>query len=57
MSMMNAFLLYIRHVRAARERIRTERLVSELPPEIRKDIGWPGSYPSRFLDGNGPVRR
>ena len=57
MSMMNAFLLYIRHARAARERVRTERLVSELPPEIRKDIGWPGSYHSRFLNGSGPVRR
>lgn len=58
MSIMHAFLAHIQHVREARERARTERLVSELPPEIRKDIGWPGSYPSRLMSGgHGPARR
>lgn len=57
MSLMNAFLVYMQHAREARERARTERLVSELPPEIRKDIGWPGSYPSSFVDSTRPARR
>lgn len=57
MSIMNAFFTYIQHVREARERARTERLVSELPPEIRKDIGWQGSYPPRLMTGHGPGRR
>jgi hypothetical protein len=56
MTLMNTFMVYIQHVREARERARTERLVSELPPEIRKDIGWPGSFPSRRIGGSGPAR-
>lgn len=29
---------------AARARYLTERAVRDLPPELRKDIGWPDAY-------------
>lgn len=31
----------------ARSRYLTERSIGALPPEIRKDIGWPDAGPSR----------
>lgn len=57
MSIMNTLLVFIDNYRTARERARTERLVSELPPEVRKDIGWPSSYNARFANCDGPSRR
>lgn len=30
--------------RAARTRYLTERAILSLPPDLQKDIGWPGSY-------------
>jgi hypothetical protein len=32
---------------AARARYLTERAVRALPPELRKDIGWPEAYDHR----------
>lgn len=37
---------YFEVCRAARRRRHTQRIVSSLPPEIRRDIGWQGAYPS-----------
>ncbi len=34
------------------QRARTARMANSLPPEIQKDIGWPGYYPegnSRYV--------
>lgn len=52
---MNAFDLpvfgvigrYAANWRALREEIRTERILNALPPEVRKDIGWPELYAGR----------
>jgi len=52
---MNSFspniIRVIRHyagkVQTMREEVRTERLLNSLPASIRKDIGWPDSYPER----------
>ncbi|MGN6550770.1 MAG: hypothetical protein ACTHJ3_12880 [Pararhizobium sp.] len=30
--------------RRRRERVRTEKIISDLPRELRSDIGWPGRY-------------
>jgi hypothetical protein len=49
MSILSAFSRYIAGYRALRARRATERLISSLPPEIRKDIGWPGCYPPHCL--------
>jgi hypothetical protein len=38
---------YAASFRAMRDEIRTERLLNDLPASIRKDIGWPDSYPER----------
>lgn len=38
---------YAASFRAMRDEIRTERLLNNLPSSIRKDIGWPESYPER----------
>lgn len=56
MTIVNALLHYVQRVRLARERARTEKLVSELPFEVRKDIGWPGRFQSRLADCDGPGR-
>ncbi|WP_295806701.1 hypothetical protein [uncultured Nitratireductor sp.] len=42
---------YVRHYRRSLNRRRTERLIGTLPPEIRKDIGWPTHYTSIQSDG------
>ncbi|WP_041544645.1 MULTISPECIES: hypothetical protein [Chelativorans] len=34
---------YLRHYAALWRRRRAERLISSLPPEIQKDIGWPSA--------------
>lgn len=36
---------YLTEYRLRRQRWWTERMIEELPSEIRKDIGWPGFYP------------
>ncbi|MGO4841264.1 hypothetical protein AB4144_54310 [Rhizobiaceae sp. 2RAB30] len=38
---------YFYRIRRMREEIRTEQLISSLPREIRKDIGWPDTYAAR----------
>jgi hypothetical protein len=38
---------YAAGLRAAHAEIRTERMVSEMPAHLRKDIGWPDAYPHR----------
>ncbi len=44
-----------------RARARTRRIVGALPPEICKDIGWPGHFPGhehrRGADHIIPYRR
>lgn len=42
----NAFARLIDGLRAGQARARTTRLISDLPPEIQKDIGWPELYRS-----------
>jgi hypothetical protein len=44
---------YAAQMRAHRTQIRTERLLNELPASLRKDIGWPDSYPERRLRNSG----
>jgi hypothetical protein len=38
---------YAGKVQTMRDEVRTERLLNSLPASIRKDIGWPDSYPER----------
>ncbi len=38
---------YFHRMRRMRDEIRTEQLISSLPKEIRKDIGWPDAYAAR----------
>jgi hypothetical protein len=35
---------HIARLRAARNRILMERLLDSLPPDLRRDIGWPDRY-------------
>lgn len=44
MSILNAFDHYLFGLRRMREIARTERMISALPPEVQKDIGWPDVY-------------
>ncbi|WP_274627233.1 hypothetical protein [Arvimicrobium flavum] len=39
---------YIGKIKTFRDEIRTERFMNALPDELRKDIGWPDRYTSRF---------
>jgi hypothetical protein len=41
MSILNAFDHYMAGFRARRDAARTERMISSLPLEVQKDIGWP----------------
>jgi len=41
MSILNAFDHYLVGFRARRDLARTERMISNLPPDVQKDIGWP----------------
>jgi hypothetical protein len=41
MSILNAFDHYVAGLRARRDAARTERMISSLPLEVQKDIGWP----------------
>ena len=40
--------------RMQRGSVRTRRLVSQLPPRIRKDIGWPDPFPDPASRRNSP---
>lgn len=42
---------------AARTRARTERLLASLPPELRKDIGWPEIAHGRPSRPSGLIAR
>ena len=42
-----AIRYYAGKVQTMRDEVRTERLLNSLPSSIRKDIGWPDSYPER----------
>jgi hypothetical protein len=55
MSILNAFDNYLVGFRRMRTIARTERLIRSLPPEVQKDIGWPGPYEEnrrRIVHGN-----
>lgn len=43
----DAYTGYLGRMRERRLEQETERLVSELPPHLRRDIGWPGAYYDR----------
>lgn len=43
MNLLSAISSYIAGLERRRRFYRTERMVSSLPPEVLKDIGWPGS--------------
>lgn len=47
MGMFTAVRNYVATRRAAYAVRRTEMQVNALPPEIQKDIGWPGFMPER----------
>jgi hypothetical protein len=61
MSVIETLQQMIHEYRSRRERTRTLRLVSSLPTEIQKDIGWPGFYPDhgvgRGAGNSGPFRQ
>lgn len=44
MSILNAFDHYVAGFRARRDAARTERMISNLPREVQKDIGWPQAH-------------
>jgi hypothetical protein len=44
MSILNAFDQYVAGFRARRELARTERMITSLPPDVQKDIGWPQAH-------------
>ena len=43
-SVLGRFARYAARLNAVRNQILTERLLDSLPPELRKDIGWPDGY-------------
>jgi hypothetical protein len=43
---------YVGKIRTMRNEIRTQRFLNALPPDIRKDIGWPDMYEGRHIRGN-----
>jgi hypothetical protein len=43
---------YVGKIRTMRNEIRTQRFLNALPPDIRKDIGWPDMYADRRMRGN-----
>jgi hypothetical protein len=43
---------YAGKVRTMHDEIRTERVLNSLPEGIRKDIGWPDSFPKRLVRRN-----
>lgn len=45
MSVIGTLQQIVGQYRARRERNRTIEIVNALPPDIRRDIGWPGFYP------------
>ncbi|WP_195165040.1 hypothetical protein [Mesorhizobium sp. NBSH29] len=49
MSLYSNFKDFAAEWRSARDRARTMRIVSSLPPEIQKDIGWQPSCTTRQI--------
>lgn len=49
---LNPFEHFVQGLRVAYRRNRMERIVDNLPPELKKDIGWPA-----ISRENPPVRR
>ncbi|WP_421915934.1 hypothetical protein [Mesorhizobium sp.] len=43
---------YVGKIRTMRNEIRTQRFMNALPPDIRKDIGWPDMYAERRMRSN-----
>ena len=41
---------YVGRIRTVRNEIRTQRFLSALPADIRKDIGWPDLYGGRVRE-------
>jgi hypothetical protein len=50
MSVITTLRSYVAMRRAAFHRRRTAELVNALPPDIQKDIGWPGFFPDERSD-------
>ena len=46
-SLFRAISRYAGKLRTMRDEIRTERFLSSLPADIRKDIGWPDIHAGR----------
>ena len=44
MSIFGTFDRYLTSYRRLRQRVRAERMISSLPAEVQKDIGWPDAY-------------
>ncbi len=47
----------VNRLRRRAEHLRTERLIRNLPPDIRKDIGWPALAADRRLPRRGSAGR
>ncbi len=47
MSIISSIGRVVQDFSQARSRYLTERSIGALPPEIRKDIGWPDAEPTR----------
>ena len=43
---------YVGKIRTMRNEIRTQRFMNSLPPDVRKDIGWPDMFEGRHIRGN-----
>ena len=43
---------YVGKIRTIRNEIRTQRFMNSLPPDVRKDIGWPDMYADRRIRRN-----
>ena len=56
MSIISSITHLARQYRTARSRYLTERLIGDLPMELRKDIGWPdaGNGATRGTQGSRP---
>ena len=49
----DAVLRLAMNYRHHRRRVRTERILNDLPVSIRKDIGWPASHAPKGLRMSG----
>lgn len=50
---LDAFARLIDGLRTAQARRRSDEIIRNLPPEIRKDIGWPDLLTARMDMGGG----